>query len=42
VVFERIESDSPIGEEVFGSMRLERSGEDLFELVERLRAEEAR
>jgi hypothetical protein len=42
VVFDRIESESPIAEAVFGSMRLERSGEDLFELVERLRAEEAR
>ena len=38
VVFDRIESGGPIAEEVFGAMRLERSGEDLFELVERLRA----
>jgi hypothetical protein len=42
VVFERIESEAPIAGEVFGAMRLERSGEDLFELVERLRAEEKR
>jgi hypothetical protein len=42
VVFDRIESGVPIAEEVFGAMRLERSGEDLFELVERLRAEGAR
>jgi hypothetical protein len=41
VVFERIESGGPIAEEVFGAMRLERTGEDLFELVERLRAQEA-
>jgi hypothetical protein len=39
VVFERIESGAPIADEVFAAMRLERSGEDLFELVERLRAE---
>lgn len=40
VVFERIRGDVAIAGEVFAAMRLERSGEDLFELVERLRAEQ--
>jgi hypothetical protein len=39
VVFERIVSGVAIAAETFGTMRLERSGEDLFALVERLRAE---
>jgi hypothetical protein len=37
VVFERIRSGVAIAGEVFAAMRLERSGEDLFALVERLR-----
>ena len=40
VVFERIRSGVEIASEVFAAMRLERSGEDLFSLVERLREEE--
>jgi hypothetical protein len=40
VVFERIQSGVAIASEVFAAMRLERSGEDLFALVERLRAGE--
>ena len=40
VVFERIRSGVEIASEVFAAMRLERSGEDLFALVERLREEE--
>jgi hypothetical protein len=40
VVFDRIRSGAPIASEVFAAMRLERSGEDLFALVERLRREE--
>jgi len=36
-VFERIRSGVAIAGEVFAAMRLERSGEDLFALVERLR-----
>lgn len=42
VVFDRIESDVAITEEVFAAMRLERSGEDLFALVERLRRKPGR
>jgi hypothetical protein len=37
VVFERIEGDPAITDSVFATMRLERSGEDLYQLVERLR-----
>jgi len=37
VVFRRIEDDPDITDSVFATMRLERSGENLFELVERLR-----
>jgi hypothetical protein len=37
VVFERIEADPGIADSVFATMRLTRSGEDLFRLVERLR-----
>jgi Outer membrane lipoprotein-sorting protein len=40
VVFERIQSDPRIADEVFASMRLGQSGLDLFKLVERLRKEE--
>lgn len=39
VVFERIEAHPAIDETVFAPLRLERAGEDLFALVERLRAE---
>jgi hypothetical protein len=42
LVFDRIQSGIPIASEVFAAMRLERSGEDLFALVERLREEETR
>lgn len=38
VVFERIEAHPAIDETVFAPLRLERTGEDLFALVERLRA----
>jgi hypothetical protein len=41
VVFERIQSGAEIDPTVFAPLRLERSGEDLFALVERLRAEQA-
>jgi hypothetical protein len=37
VVFERIEDDPAIADTVFAAMRLEKSGEDLYQLVERLR-----
>ncbi len=37
VVFDRIEDDRGITDKVFATMRLERSGEDLYQLVERLR-----
>jgi hypothetical protein len=36
VVFERIQSGSEIDAGVFAPLRLERAGEDLFALVERL------
>lgn len=39
VIFERTRAGVEVAREVFAAMRLERSGEDLFELVERLRAE---
>ncbi len=39
VIFDRIQSDPEITEAVFATMRLERSGEDLYQLVERLREE---
>lgn len=39
VVFERIQSGVAIAREVFAASRLERGGEDLFTLVERLRRE---
>ena len=42
VVFERIRSGAEIDAGVFAPSRLERSSEDLFALVERLRAEGAR
>ena len=42
VVFERIQDDPEITNRVFSSMRLERSGQDLYKLVERLRKEAAR
>lgn len=41
VVFEKIEDDPEIADSVFATMRLERSGEDLYRLVERLRDESA-
>ena len=37
VIFEQIEDDPHIADSVFATMRLERSGEDLYRLVERLR-----
>jgi hypothetical protein len=42
VVFERIQDDPEITNRVFSTMRLERSGKDLYKLVERLREEAAR
>jgi hypothetical protein len=42
VVFERIQDDPEITNRVFSTMRLERSGQDLYKLVERLREEAAR
>lgn len=39
VVFDQIEDDPQIADSVFATMRLERSGEDLYRLVERLRVE---
>ena len=42
VVFERIQDDPEITNRVFSAMRLERSGQDLYKLVERLREEAAR
>jgi hypothetical protein len=39
VIFEQIEDDPHIADSVFATMRLERSGEDLYRLVERLREE---
>jgi hypothetical protein len=42
VIFERIRADPDIADRVFETMRLERSGEDLYELVERLRSGEGR
>ncbi len=41
VIFEQIEDDPRIADSVFATMRLERSGEDLYQLVERLRKESA-
>jgi hypothetical protein len=38
VVFDRIVDDAKIADEVFATMRLVQSGEDLYKLVERLRA----
>lgn len=37
VVFDRIEDDPKIADEVFATMRLIKSGEDLYKLVERMR-----
>ena len=37
VLFDRIEDDPRIADQVFGTMRLLKSGEDLYKLVERLR-----
>lgn len=39
VIFEQIEDDPDIADSVFAAMRIERSGEDLYRLVERLREE---
>ena len=39
VVFDRIQDDPKIADEVFATMRLVQSGEDLYKLVERLRQE---
>lgn len=39
VVFDRIESDPGIADSVFATMRLMKSGEDLYKLVERMREE---
>lgn len=39
VVFEKIDDDPKIADEVFATMRLVKSGEDLYKLVERLRKE---
>ncbi|MCP5057911.1 MAG: outer membrane lipoprotein-sorting protein [bacterium] len=39
VIFKKIEDDPQIADSVFATMRLERSGEDLYRLVERLRKE---
>ena len=39
VVFDRIDDDPKIADEVFATMRLIQSGEDLYKLVERLRRE---
>lgn len=39
VVFDRIDDDPKIADEVFATMRLIRSGEDLYKLVERMRKE---
>jgi len=39
VVFDRIEEDPAIADQVFATMRLLQSGEDLYKLVERLREE---
>jgi len=41
VIFDQIEDDPEIADSVFAAMRLERSGEDLYRLVERLREESA-
>ena len=41
VVFDRIDDDPKIADEVFATMRLIRSGEDLYKLVERMRKEPA-
>lgn len=41
VIFDQIEDDPKIADSVFAAMRLERSGEDLYRLVERLREESA-
>ena len=39
VIFDHIEDDPQIADSVFATMRLDRSGEDLYRLVERLREE---
>lgn len=41
VVFDRIEGDPGIADNVFATMRLMKSGEDLYKLVERMREEPA-
>jgi hypothetical protein len=42
VIFERTQAGIRLAREVFAAMRLDRTGEDLFELVERLRAKPGR
>lgn len=39
VIFDRIQDDPEIADEVFAAMRLVKSGEDLYKLVDRLREE---